>query len=119
MSKGIEFECDEARHMLRFDFNALCQMEEDFGCGISDIGGRLGATGVEPRAADIRMAFRAGLGPDYSLTDAGSIISAIGLARAMELIGKAMQAAQPEPPARSGGKGAPARGAGGKPKAGA
>ncbi len=105
MTKGIEFEADgedgedgaaATRHVLRFDFNALCRLEEDFGCSIEDVALRLGDDGRAPRMGDLRMAFRAGLGGGHTLEEAGDLMSRIGFQRAGALIGEAIKLAFPQ-----------------------
>jgi hypothetical protein len=111
---GVEFDAAGARHLLRFDFNALCRIEEDFGAGMADIAGRLqGQPGKPPRLSDIRLAFRAGLGTGYTVEQAGDLIGEIGAERAATLIGEALQRAFPDREA-----GATGSRRGGKPRAG-
>jgi hypothetical protein len=110
--KGIEFEAAGVRHCVRYDFNTLCQLEDDFGLSIAEIGGRLQpADGTPPRMGDIRLAFRAGLGADVTLEEAGSLISEIGLARAGELVGEGLAlsfgAGSGEKPSRGAARGKP------------
>lgn len=113
MTQGVEFEAAGARHVLRFDFNALCQIEEDFGAGMTDIAARLqGQPGKPPRLSDIRLAFRAGLGANYTVEHAGGLIGEIGAERAVALIGEALQRAFPDQEAAPTGAGR-----GGKPRA--
>jgi hypothetical protein len=91
--KGIEFDALGARHCLRFDMNAICRLEEDFDATVSEIALRLGGEGA--RMTDLRLAFRAGLGPDVTLDRAGEIMTEIGASEAGRLIGEAMMLAFP------------------------
>lgn len=97
MRRGVQFEAAGARHELRFDVNALCQLEADFGgVSIEQVAGRLvPGEGKSPRMTDIRAAFRAALGAGITTEAAGDIMSEIGMAEATRLIGEAMALAFP------------------------
>ena len=79
-------------YTLLLDFNALCDLEEDFP-GLMD--GELNIKGVKA----IRSIFHAGFTayhPDLSERDVGSIIHSIGLEEATAKLAEAMTAAFPE-----------------------
>lgn len=79
-------------YTLLLDFNALCDLEDDFP-GLMD--GDLSIKGFKP----IRRIFHAGFGgyhPELSERDVGSIIHSIGLEEATAKLAEAMTAAFPE-----------------------
>lgn len=106
MRRGVEFEAGETRHCLRFDVNALCELETEFGGTVEDVARRLSPEGGMPRVTDIRAAFRAGLGIE-GMTDrqAGDVMAEVGIPRAAQLIGEALALAFPEADAVEPAKG--------------
>jgi hypothetical protein len=96
--KGVAFEALGERHELRFDFNALCQIEADFDAPIALVMPRIGGGNGKspPRMGDIRRFFRAGLGADATDDLAGRIIGDLGLEKAMGLMEQALALAFPE-----------------------
>lgn len=96
-------EDDEAEdYTLVLDFNALCDLEEDFP-GI--MGGQVELS--SPKA--IRKVFQIGLAKHHAKIDeraAGDVIQAIGIEKTAELVGEAFSAAFPE--AAKKGKARPA-----------
>lgn len=101
---AVTFEAGDEMHSLVFDFNALCQLEDEFGVTINEIGDRMNS------AKAIRSVFRIGLSrenADVTDEDAGRIITRIGATRASELIGKAFEASNPAPKGDAKGKADP------------
>ena len=89
---AVAFDADGAPYTLLLDFNALCDLEQDFP-GIMD-----GQFEVKSPSA-IRKVFRAGLAEHHPDTDdraAGRIIQAVGIERAAQLVGEAFAASFPE-----------------------
>lgn len=88
----VAFQAAGADYVLLLDFNALCDLEEDFP-GLMD-----GTAEIKsPRA--IRRVFHAGLAehqPGIDERGAGSIIQAVGLEEAAVLIKKAFDASFPK-----------------------
>jgi len=111
----LTFEVGDQRYTFAFSTNALCQVEDEFELGdISELGDIL--TG-KPSVRTVRKLFRIGLTdcmPDLTDADAGTLIDDVGgVVPAVELVGRAVQAAFPEA-AASGSKG-PRKPAVGKP----
>lgn len=110
--KGVvKFEAGGEDYRLLLDFNALCDLEADFP-GIMD-----GSFDLKSPKA-IRRVFHVGLAEHHgalSERDAGSIIQAIGLERAGEVIAEAFAASFPS---ATGGEESP-RPRKAQPKAGA
>lgn len=91
MRQGVTFEADGRAHVLRFDVNAICELEAAFGCGTDEIAARLGGDGKVPKIADLRLAFKCGLTGGLSLHEAGEVMQAVGgVKRASELLGEAL-----------------------------
>ena len=87
MRRGVSFTVNGEARELRFDINALCTLEDRFGCGVDELQTRLGD---RPRVADLRAVFWAGLqGGPLTEEEAGDIMSALGMAEAFRLIGEA------------------------------
>ncbi len=87
----IAFEAEGQDYVLLLDFNALCDLEDDYP-GLMDGSAEL----KSPKA--IRRVFHAGLAahhPEVTLTEAGSLIHAIGLAEAGDLVKRSFEAAFP------------------------
>lgn len=79
-------------YILLLDFNALCELEEEFP-GIMD--GQVAFTGFK----SIRRLFHQGFAyhhPEMSEVEAGHIIQSVGLAEASAKLGEAMKASFPE-----------------------
>ncbi len=88
----VGFKAGESDYILLLDFNALCDLEDDFP-GIMDGSFEL----KSPKA--IRRVFRAGLAehhPDLDDKAAGRVIQEVGIAKAGDLIGQAFKASFPE-----------------------
>lgn len=102
MPVQIEFEAMGKTRALRFTTNRIVQLEEKAGRGIGAIAGGMG----DGKIGDVRLMIACGMGvkPD----DAGDIIDDIGLQRAVELLGQALQAAFPDADQSDTGNGAAA-----------
>lgn len=95
----VAFEAEGQDYVLLLDFNALCDLEDDFP-GLMDGSAEL----KSPKA--IRRVFHAGLAarhPGVDLREAGSLIHALGLDVAGELVRQSFEAAFPT---AKGGEGA-------------
>lgn len=107
--KGVvTFEAGDELYNLVFDFNAMCEIEDEFDMPVAEFGAK-----KVWRAKEIRSLFRIGLSrqhPEVGDEDAGNIITKIGAKRAGELIGQAFQAANP-PQEAGKGKARPKSGA--------
>lgn len=87
----IAFDVEGQEYILLLDFNALCDLEDDFP-GLMDGTAEL----KSPKA--IRRVFHAGLAahhPDVDLREAGSLIHAIGLDVAGDIVRRSFEAAFP------------------------
>lgn len=96
----VAFEAGEQEYVLLLDFNALCDLEDDFP-GLMD--GQVEFK--SPKA--IRRVFHAGLAehhPDLTERDAGRLLHELGLAQAGVVIQEAFKASFPD--ADAGGEGA-------------
>lgn len=85
---------DGAAYVLRYDVNALCNLEDAFGKSIGDVIADLDTESVSMRT--VRSVFAAGLSPAVDDIKAGEIMQSIGMAEASALIGQAFSAAFPE-----------------------
>ena len=108
-TKGVvTFQAGDDLWNLCFDFNAMCEIEDEFDMPVEKIGAK-----TEWRAKEVRSLFRIGLSRYHDkLTDedAGNIISKIGAQEAGNLIGEAFKEANP-PKEAAGGKARPPKGA--------
>lgn len=102
----VHFTAGGRDHDLRFTTNALCQVEEKAGRGFGQIAADLGAS---VRIADLRLLFWAGAALK-SLDEAGDVIDELGITRAVELMGAAIDAAFPDVDAAAAPEGAPGNG---------
>lgn len=116
---NVRFETGEATHRLVFGMNALCALEDEFDCSIAEIGSLLtpvmldaagdpvrDAKGViqhkPPKMSHVRSIFRAGMieywdGPgEPTVSDAGRMITELGIGKATTLIGEAFAGAFPD-----------------------
>lgn len=94
----VTFEVEGKPYKLCFSANALCEMESALNLGINEISERMSKV-EKLRMTTVRAVFWAGLTdnhPDVSIKDAGLLISAISMARVVELIGEAFSLAFPE-----------------------
>lgn len=90
----VGFEVDGAQYTLLFDYNAVCELEEEF-----DVDAEKLVDAIGNRAANIRRVFRIGLKRHHPMSneEAGDIIFAIGPDRAGELITEAFNRAYETP----------------------
>lgn len=97
-------------HTLVFSINAICDLEEALGRGISEIGVEM-ETGLSMRT--LRAVIWAGLQerhPGTTEKQAGDVISKVGVPAAGEAVSAAFAAAFPQAEA-TGGKARPQKGA--------
>lgn len=91
----VEFRAGDTTLALHYTINALCLLEEQLGED-ADLMKIIGGLGTAPSLTKIRLLFWAGLrgaAPATTVEDAGTVIDAIGLQRAAELVAHAMSAA--------------------------
>ncbi len=88
----VSFEVEGTRHTLRYGINELCRLEDRLDIDVTAIATKM-AAGLNMRT--LRTIFACGLGGDVGDEAAGAIINGVGLQRAGELVGEAMQAAFP------------------------
>lgn len=88
----VSFEAGGIRHTLRYGINELCRLEDRLNIDVAALGKKM-AAGLNMRT--LRTIFACGLSADLADDAAGAIIDAVGLQRAGELVGEAMQAAFP------------------------
>lgn len=94
----VEFESGGKTYTLAFSINALCSLEEEMGMGVAEVG-KLMQDPAKVRLSNARMMFRIGLSdhhPDIDTNQAGALMTALTLPKAMELMGNAFIAAFPE-----------------------
>lgn len=94
----VGFSVDETDYTLRYSTNALCAMEDALDLGVNAVALLL-ADPSQVRMRIVRAVFWAGLTdrhPEISQADAGDIISAIGIPKALDLLGRAFALAFPE-----------------------
>jgi hypothetical protein len=92
----VAFTANGAEYTLLFDFNALCEIEEEFGVSVTAIGDLLAGDNV--KVTDIRRMFRIGLLRHHegaTLEETGDIITEVGPAKAGALIQEAFTKAFP------------------------
>lgn len=95
----VSFEADGARHSLRYGINELCRLEDRLDIDVTALAARM-AAGLNMRT--LRTIFACGLANDIADDEAGKLINSIGLQRAGELVGEAMQAAFPKESGKAG-----------------
>lgn len=122
----VDFESERGRLTLKYDVNALCELEEELDIGIQEFG-EMFAGKRKVRLKHVRAAFWAGLRhhrPEITVNEAGELIMEIGgMVPALELIGKAFELAFPDKVSSSGesderprsGRGSKTPGEGGAP----
>lgn len=92
MARALEFDAGNRRWSLRFDINALCNVEialgKTFFAAVEDMqqGGSITA---------LRALFRAGLGNRVTEEEAGNLAEELGMARVTELLSQAFALAFP------------------------
>jgi hypothetical protein len=95
MSRGVAFEAGGSARLLRYDFNALCRVEDVFGCDINSAIALLSPESGAPNMRDVRKLFCAGLGGVVTLEKAGEIIEELGIEKCVAMIGDAFARAFP------------------------
>lgn len=90
--RGLEFDAGNRRWLLRFDFNALCNVEialnKSFFAAVEDMqqGGSVIA---------LRALFRAGLGNKVTAEEAGVLVDELGIARVTAMLSQGLALAFP------------------------
>lgn len=92
---AVDFTFDGKVYHLRFDINAMCEIEEDFGEGIIKVAQRLDDEGKQ-KISDIRKVFYRGLSECDDEEKAGAIMTALGVTESVKLIALAFHAAFPQ-----------------------
>jgi len=96
-TNSIPIELGGQRRSLRFDFNALCALEEESDISILEIGKTLEAGSF--KISTIRTILRAGLlhdNPKLTLHEVGAMIDLASLPTIMEAVTEAITAAFPD-----------------------
>ena len=88
----VRFEAAGERHTLRFGINVLCEIEDRLGVTMAQLSETM-KDGLAIKS--LRTIVAAGVDGGIADATAGDLIDAIGVARAGELVGEAMQAAFP------------------------
>ena len=94
----VEFTVGEKTYTLYFSINALCELEEALGGNVVELA-TLMADASKLSIKNVRTIFWAGLRDHHeamSLTDAGRLMSDMGIAEAMELVAKAFTLSFPD-----------------------
>ncbi|HGG04728.1 MAG TPA: hypothetical protein ENK28_04665 [Aliiroseovarius sp.] len=71
---------------LLLDFNALCQVEDELGVALSEMGEYFSSGKIAGR--DVRLVIRAAMladNPDVTLEDAGQVVTKIGVLETVQL----------------------------------
>jgi hypothetical protein len=97
----VSFETEDGQSFtLKYDVNALCELEDVLEMGIPEFAAMFSGRD-KIRLKHARAAFWAGLRhhkPDISIKQAGELMMEIGgMTRALELVGEALSTAFPEP----------------------
>lgn len=87
-------------YTLRYDVNAICNLEDALDKPIGEIVASMGEDNVSMRL--VRAVFQAGLSPAVTLETAGQIMSEIGTSQISEKVGRAFSLAFPESDADEG-----------------
>ena len=93
----IAFTAGDKAYTLRLSVNAIAEVEGLLDAGIADIVETLRET---PKMSTIRAILWGGLRefhPKLSLLDAGEIIDELGVQETSQLVGRALEAAFPQP----------------------
>lgn len=97
-NKGeVDFEVDGKSYKLVYTANSLCDLEDQLNISVVDIGSLLGS-GI--RMKTIRAFMWAGLlehHPETTIKQAGNIVQALTVAKAIDLVGKSIQLSFTEP----------------------
>jgi hypothetical protein len=104
------FEIEGKTYTLSFSINALCELEDAMGEGVTAVTRRL-SDESKLRLRDVRTVFWAGLRdhhPEIDLAGAGNLMTALGQVEAIEIVGKALALAFPAGDGRPLAKGPPA-----------
>lgn len=104
---GVTFEAAGKSRTLRFSINALCDLEDQTGLGVTELVEQLQS---KPKMTFIRVCFWAGLrehDPDLNLASAGNVVEALGLAEAAKILGQAVASAFPTPMEKEGDQNPP------------
>jgi hypothetical protein len=94
----IEFTVDKKVYTLRYSINAMCDLEERLGQSVVEVG-TLMSDPAKLSMSVIRSIFWAGLRDHHEAiteTEAGRIMSALGIVEASQMIAKAFASAFPE-----------------------
>lgn len=108
----VALETPEGVTVLRFSTNALCAMEEDLGKSVAEIGAMFEGNQLSLGVA--RQFMRAAMRdhkPGATLEDAGAVMDAAGISKAVEAAARAFQLAFPQEEAKGGAR--PRKAAGG------
>ena len=94
----IEFTVGGKTYTLYFSINAMCELEDALGGNVVELA-TLMADSSKVSIKNVRTVFWAGLRDHHeamSITDAGRLMSEMGVAQAMELVAKAFTLAFPD-----------------------
>jgi Phage tail tube protein, GTA-gp10 len=96
MRGEVAIDVDGKAHVLRFDTNRLCDLEDIFGLSVNEVIDLL-KDDKKVRIGTVRKLVWAGLGGKEAMTlqEAGDVVSALGVQGAMEKVGEAMTLAFP------------------------
>lgn len=90
MRGRVPFAAGDRALALRLTTNALCDLEAEAGVPVARFFAGMGE-GMSLR--DLRLAFRHALEGDWTTEAAGEVIDALGMAPAVALLGRAVEAA--------------------------
>lgn len=88
----IEFTAAGQERRLRFDTNAICELEIELDQSIGEIAGQLVGS---PRLGLVRSVFKAGIIGGVTLAETSEILDDLGLARAARLLAQAFELSLP------------------------
>lgn len=94
----VGFECGGKSYVLRYSTNSLCDLEGLLNKDIISISELMSKTATL-RMSTVRAVFWAGMldqNPDITIREAGELMTELGYARSLELVGQALGAAFPD-----------------------
>lgn len=104
MTKAVTFEARGQVLALRYDFNALCRLEEVFDRPLARLDSILAPKDGEVSLRDLRRLFAVGLDRSATEDEVGLVIDEIGMTRAFAMVLEAIELAMPKAEGGAAGK---------------
>ena len=95
---AVSFEAAGKSYTLSYSINALCELEEMLGEGVTEVAAKMGGKGGT-RLSLIRALFWAGLRdhhPEVTIVESGELMREYGIQETSEIVGRAFMLAFPQ-----------------------